>query len=264
MGEQDFIATEDQVALALLDIYYGIELGCAPADLRRPGWTVVPARAEGDPMRLLFGRRLLAQLVSPQHHAGRGGEVGGVAVVVPELRSLVGDFLREHSARWLFTPRGMAALDALVRGDRASDATTGTKTRLSYALSTAFRPYVGQWLEWIEPLDEAREMDPAALGLLARYSGGVYVVRERGAILGYAGLQAHSPHVWTISTHTQADVEQRDTLASAMLSRATRAVLSEGRLPLFTYAGDDQAGARVADLLGYRRYGQVITLADVS
>src|SRR5215813_9477358 len=98
MSEQDFTTTEDQQALATLDIHYGLELGCTPGDLRRPGWTVLQARPEGDPMRLLFGRRMLAYLVSPDLWPGHEGEQGGVAVVAPELRGLVAEFLRGHPA----------------------------------------------------------------------------------------------------------------------------------------------------------------------
>jgi hypothetical protein len=266
MSEQDFTTTEDQQALATLDIHYGIELGCTPADLRRPGWTVLQTRPEGDPMRLLFGRRLLAQLVSPSHQSDAGGEHGGVAVVAPELRGQVADFLRGHPASWLFTPGGLAALDELVRSGVSQRVTAldGSNTRLSYARSATFQPYVGQWLEWIEPLDEAREMDPVALGLLARFSGGVYAVRERGMILGYAGLRSQSPHVWTISMHIHAGSEDRDMLACALVSRATRAVLAEQRLPLFPYASEDEVSARIAERLGYRHYGQAVAFAEVT
>ncbi len=264
MSEQDFTTTEDQQALATLDIHYGMELGCTPGDLRRPGWTVVQARPEGDPMRLLFGRRLLAQLVSPDRPPA--SDCGGVALVAPELRSRVAEFLRGHPASWLFTPRGLAAFDELVRDTISPRLTAldGTNMCLSYARPATFRPYVGQWLEWIEPLDESREMDPTALWLLARFSGGVYAVRERGAILGYAGLRSQSPHVWTINTHVQLAGAERDVLASALLSRATKAVLSQRRLPLFAYASHDEAGGRVAERLGYRRYGRAITFADIT
>src|SRR5262249_48783796 len=140
----------------------------------------------------------------------------------------------------------------------------GSNVHLSYMRATAFRPYVGQWLEWIEPLDEAAEMDPVALGLLARFSGGVYAVRAHGTILGYAGLRSRSPHVWTITLHVQADGEDRDVLACALVSRATRAILSEQRLPLFPYDNDDEASAQIAERLGYRLYGQSVTFADLS
>ncbi|HEV8191966.1 MAG TPA: hypothetical protein VGP82_10850 [Ktedonobacterales bacterium] len=266
MSDQDFTTTEDQQALATLDIHYGMELGCTPADPRCLGWTVLQARPEGDPMRLLFGRRLLAQFVSPNPQSDAGGEHGGVAVVAPELRSQVTDFLHTHPAAWLFSPGGLAALDALVHSSAPQPITAldVANARLSYVRSTTFRPYVGQWLEWIEPLDEAREMDPVALSLLARFSGGVYAVRERGTILGYAGLRSQSPHVWMISTHVLSEGEDRDVLACALVSRATRAVLAEQRLPLFPYPNDDEVSAQVAERLGYRQYGQAVTYADVT
>lgn len=261
MSEQDFTTTEDQQALATLDVHYSMELGCTPNDLRRPGWTVLQSRPEGDPMRLLFGRRLLAQFVSPSHHS----EVGGVALVTPELRSQIADFVRGRPASWLFSSGGFAALNELVRNEASQRITTldSSNMQLSYVRSAAFRPYVGQWLEWIEPLDDSREMNPMALGLLARFSGGVYAVREQGTILGYAGLRSQSPHVWTITMHVQFDGEDRDVLACALVSRATRAILAEQRLPLFPYDADDEASAQIAERLGYRRYGQALTFADV-
>src|SRR5690242_2733805 len=140
MSEQDFTTTEDQQAQATLDVHYGMELGCTPTDLRRPGWTVLQARPEGDPMRLLFGRRLLAQVVSPNHLP----EVGGVALVAPELRHSVADFVRGRPASWVFSPGGYAALNELVRSEASQriNALDGSNTQLSYMRSGAFRPYV--------------------------------------------------------------------------------------------------------------------------
>jgi predicted GNAT family acetyltransferase len=129
---------------------------------------------------------------------------------------------------------------------------------LRYTFAGAFRPYVGPWLEWIEPLDDAREMEPVALGLLARFDRGVYVIRQSGHIVSYAGLRQQSPHVWDLIAQTQAHDLRGHGLGRAVVSRATRAALGAGRLPLAAHLAGDQAATRVGRALGYRIYGETL------
>jgi predicted GNAT family acetyltransferase len=130
---------------------------------------------------------------------------------------------------------------------------------LRYAIPAGFRPYLGRWLDWIEALDESAEMDPAALSLLARYSGGVYVVRDRGTIVSFAGIRPHSPAVWEVSVRTAVEALRGFGLGRAVASRATRAVIAAGRLPLCTHPASDAAAAQIATALGYRLYGDAAT-----
>jgi len=75
--------------------------------------------------------------------------------------------LRIHTSELLFVSTGLAALETIVREALGpSVLIQSTHEQLRYTFAGAFRSYLGQWLEWIEPLDEAREMDPVALGLL--------------------------------------------------------------------------------------------------
>ncbi|MBF6589988.1 MAG: hypothetical protein IVW57_05580 [Ktedonobacterales bacterium] len=265
MPEYERVITDEKDALALLDIHHGMLLGCPAVDLRRPGWRIQVARAEGDPTALLFGRRSLLQLVSPLQRSATSDRAG-VAVVMPELRAPLAALLRVTPPEALLAPAGLAALDALVRSVAGDDVTAPEAAHqwIRYTFSGSFRPYLGQWLEWIEPLDEAREMDPVALGLLARFGRGVFVVRRAGAIVAYAGMRQQSPSIWELTARTTVESLQGHGLARAIASRATRATLAAGRLPLAGHPAASLAAARVAAALGYRLYGEAITYSTTA
>ena len=161
----------------------------------------------------------------------------------------------------LFTPSGRSALDLAVRAAAPRALATGAEahTRLHYVIPGSFRPYLGQWLDWIELLDEGAEMDPTALSLLARYSGGIYVIRERGRIVAYAAMRAQSPAVCELHVRTLSQALRGHGLGRAVAARATRAILDAGRVPLFAHQARDLASERLAAALGYRLYAQAMT-----
>ena len=260
MAEQDRLVGEIRHALATLDTHFGIALGCPPTDLRRSGWHVLVARhSMDDPTALLFGRRQLLQLVSPMPEAA-GAPRGGVALVTPELRLPVSLLLRELRPEVLFTADGLLALETLMQHNASADLFPLEVAHLRqwYTLTGAFRPYLGPWLEWIEPLDDGQEMDPAALRLLARFGAGVFVIRdEDAAIQSFAGLRSQSPHVWEITA--AAESSPQEGLARAVIGRATKAVLVTKRLPLYSHAARESDLAQVASELGYRCYGDTLT-----
>jgi RimJ/RimL family protein N-acetyltransferase len=261
MAQHDPAVTDDERAVRALDVYFAMQLGCSAADLRRPGWTIVTARLDSDPMALLFEQRPLLSLVAPApravaaNDASEDRERPGVAMVTPELRAPLADLLHDLPPTRLFTPRGLDALEA-VMARCAPDRLTPpheAHVRLAYATHAGFRPYIGQWQEWIEPLDEAVETEPPALALLARYSG-VYVVRQRGAIVSFAGIRLQSPHVAEIGVRTDAEELRGRGLGRAVASRATKAVFAAGRVPLYRYHAGNAASERICRALGYRLY----------
>ncbi len=259
MAEPDHLVRCAREALATLDTHFSMSLGCPPSDLRRAGWHVVVARSDVDPMALLFGRRQLLQLVSPLADTS-GAPRGGVAVVSPQLRVPLSLHLREWRPEALFTPDGLLALDAMIRHNAAADLfpLETAHQRQWYTHAGAFKPYLGQWLDWIEPLDDAQEMDPAALRLLARFGAGVFVIRdEEAAIKSFAGLRSQSPHVWEITAAAESSPDEG--LARAVIARATKAVLATKRLPLYSHAARDQSSAPVISGLGYHCYGDTLT-----
>ncbi len=269
MAESERVTTSETRALTTLDIHYGMLLGSSASDLRRPGWTFITVRDEGDPMALLFGQRRLVQLISPEPgvpspsrliSGERLGARAGVVLVVPELRAAVAEALRDTPPDRLFTHGETDALDSIIRLAWSSERTEleAAHLHVRYTTAESFQPYLGPWLDWIEPLDESREIDPAALSLLARYSRGAYVVRQGGAIVSYAGVRQLSPHVWELSTQT-VEALRGHQLAQAVTSRATRAALAEGRLPLYAHPAGDAASERVALALGYKSYGDALT-----
>jgi RimJ/RimL family protein N-acetyltransferase len=259
MPEREPVALDEKRALTTLDNHYAMLLRSAPSDLRRPGWTVVAAPVEADPVGLLFGQRMLVALVVPQPQTVDIPADAGVALVAPELRPEMGALLRAWPPTTLFTGEGRVALDALIRGVASRRVTTSpaeAHVRLCYAIPASFRPYLGQWLDWITPLDEETEMEPSALSLLARYSGGVYVVRDGRVIVSFAGIRSQSPAISELHAQTVAEALRGHGLGRAVASRATRAIFAAGRIPLFIHLAHDAASARLATALGYRPYAE--------
>jgi RimJ/RimL family protein N-acetyltransferase len=260
MPHNDPVTTDDARALSTLSVYYGMLLGCAVTDLRRPGWSIITVRPDGDPMALHYGQRPLAYVVSPALQPDVPSERGAVAVVSPELRAPVSALLHRLPPGDLFTLDGLSALDLLVRSTASHTVTPPdeTYTIVRYATSSGFRPYAGELTEWIELLDESREMDPAALSLLARYSGGVYAIRQRGAIASFAGIRHHSPHVSEVGVRTDIAELRGHGLARAVVARATRAILAADRVPLYRHHAQNLASRRLAESVGYRVYAEAV------
>jgi hypothetical protein len=265
MTQQEPTISDDVRAVRTLDVFHSMELGCSSLDLHRSGWTLLPINTECDPTALLFGQRPLLRLVAP---IGRDSEeaIGGVAAVVPELRPAVATLLRGQAPSAVFTPEGLRTLDELLRSSTSGVVTPlrEARLRIAYATTSGFRPYVGQWQEWIEPLDEAEETDLAALGLLARYSGGVYVIRQHGTIAAFSGIRPQSPHVSEASVRTEIEALRRHGMGRAVLSRSTRAILASGRLPLYRCSAASAPAWHIADSLGYRPYADSLAYFTVS
>lgn len=259
MSQNDPTITDEARAVRTLGVHFGMQLGCFATDFQRPGWTVIRSGGESDPMALLFGQRQILHIIVPvsplDERPGRGGAVS----VAPALHPALASFLRECSPDALFTPSALLALDALVHETVPGALTTRPEAhlRLRYATRAGFRPYVGHWLDWIEPLDESSETNFVALGLLARYSS-VYVIRQRDAIASFAGIRTLSPHVAEIGVRTDAEALRGNGLGRAVVSRATRAVLGSGRVPLYRHRADNAASERIARALGYRAYAESI------
>jgi hypothetical protein len=254
---------DEKRAQAVLDIHFSMTMGCTVSDLRRPGWTIVSSSEESDPGALLFGRRTLLSLLRLRPKEPSLEASGGVARVATNMRVPVAALLAAYTPPDLFTAEGEQALCQLMSSLTTGPISTRDEAHqcVSYATGDAYLPYSGQWQEWIEPLDEFGENEPLALRLLARYSGGVYVVRTAGAIAGYAGIRIHSPRVAEVLVHTldpDAALPEHG-LARAVASRATKAVFAGGRVPIYRYASGNAAATRIASSLGYRFYADTVT-----
>lgn len=259
MAQHDRVVMDDEHALHTLDVHFAMALGCSEADLRRPEWTIVAARDEGDPMALLFGRRTLLSLLVPCSTEGVSAR-GGVARVAPELREQVAELLRVLPPQVICEPDGLLLLDQLARHAVPECVPTFYEAHsvVRYVTPAGFRPYVGPWLDWIEPLDETSELEAGALNLLAQHGGGVWVVRSEGSVISFAGIRALSPHVSDVNVRTEAEPHRGHGLARAVTSRATRAVLAGERLPIFRHPAGQAAAAGVAESLGYRYYAHAV------
>jgi RimJ/RimL family protein N-acetyltransferase len=261
MAQYGEVVMDDEHALSTLDVHFAMTLGCSPADLRRPGWTIVTTRDEGDPMALLFGRRTLLSLLIPNAPAGTAQRRRtGVARVAPEIREEASELLRALPPQMAYEPDALSLLDHLAH--RAAPECTPllaeAHTHVRYTTATGFVPYIGPWLDWIEPLDESAELEASALNLLAQHGAGVWVVRSQGSVISYAGVRTLSPHVSDITVRTDAEPHRGHGLARAVTSRATRAVLASERLPIFRHRATHGAAARVAESLGYRLYAHAV------
>jgi len=265
MAHNDRVVMDDAQALKTLRVHYGMLFGCSPTDLCRPGWSVLTARAECDPVALLFGRRSLLSIISPVAPADLTGRRAGLVAVAPELRMPIAALLRELPPERLFAAggNGLRTLHTLVtsaspRADLRIVSPDDCHTHIRFVSRAGYAPYIGQWQEWIEPLDEGNELEPVALSLLARYSGGVYVVRDEGGIISHAGIRPHSPHVAEIGVRTDAEALRGHGLARAVVSRATKAVFAADRLPIYRHGAAEIPAARVAEALGYRVYADAV------
>ncbi|HZC07431.1 MAG TPA: hypothetical protein VE338_17485 [Ktedonobacterales bacterium] len=265
MSDGGSLSTSDAQALRLLDDYYASLLGCSPSDLRRPGWTTLRARAEGDPMALLFGMRSLVNIIAPVAELGtqRVGDAG-VAALAPEMREPVGAMLRETPPPDFFAPDSLASLNALVWSHAFEPLSAASEADLTlwYVTQPRLQPHLSPWQEWIERLDETVESDPFAIALLARHGGGVFVVRRRGAIIAYIGMRAQSPQVWEalepkLTTRAPASVaDHPDELMTALLTRATRFALNDHRQLVCATGPDAALFVRSLTQLGYQPYAR--------
>jgi hypothetical protein len=262
---------DEKRALELLDAHFALQMRCPAGDLRRAGWSFAPPPDPNDPLSFLFGRRAQLSILAPIALPGSAGRAGVVACA-PELRSVVGAFIGEWTPDAFFTAYGLATFEAVVSATYPLQALFDgeTHTRLHYALPGDFQPYLGRWLDWLEPLDESGEVDPTALSLLARFGGGVHVVRSEGAIYAFAGQRHISPHVSELFSLATAPQEpalatlsaESDELARAVTSRATKAAIAAERIPLYTAVATHHATMRMLDTLGYRAYADALTLTD--
>jgi hypothetical protein len=265
MSDAGSLSTSDTQALRLLDDYYASLLGCSPRDLRRSGWTSLRARAEGDPMALLFGMRSLVNIVAPVAAPG-AVHVGdaGVAALAPEVREPIGALLRATPPPHFFAPESLALLDALVSSWATEPLAPSSEPNLTlwYITRPRVHPWLTPWQEWIERLDETVEIDPFAIALLARHGGGVFVVRQRGAIIAYIGLRAHSPQVWellepTLTSRAPAAVSERpEELLVALVGRATRFALDGRRQPVCATTPGATLLEHALTTLGYLPYAR--------
>jgi hypothetical protein len=161
MAQNDPAVMDDKHAQAVLDVHFSMSLGCTVADLRRPGWTIVPTRDEADPAALLFGERTLVSLLSPA--SGGSQEISeidaspagaGVALVASELWAPVTDILRAYSPMDLFSSYGLALFRQLITRlvPESMPAHDEAHMRIYYVTRSGYIPYSGHWQEWIEPL----------------------------------------------------------------------------------------------------------------
>jgi hypothetical protein len=272
MNEFGSQAKHDIEALSLVDAYYASVLACETSDLRASGWTRLSAPPEDDPASLLFGMRQVVYLLSPLREGGRAVGPAGVASLAEELCEPIGHLLDEAEPDEFFQPRRLLKLHSLVRDHLAQPLAPGCEPRLCirYAARTCFRPYLGQWVEWIERIDESSESEPFALALLARHGGGVFVVRREGAIIAYIGLRAYSSRVWELAEprltkHAHASLAAcPEELFTALVARATRAALDMGQIPVCMIGPRMAQARRALESAGYLPYARASIYATVT
>jgi hypothetical protein len=222
-------------------------------------------------MSLLFGMRQEVYLLAPIHNDSNRVGPAGVALLASELYGDVEKFLIDTMPNKLFQPKPLSRLDKLIRDSVKRPLAPGCEPNLQvfYRALEDYRPYLGPWIELIERLDESTDTDPHALALLARHSGGVFVVRHHGSIIAYTGLRAYSPFVWeltpprlTASAHAHR-VKRTDELFSALIACATRAAIKEGHIPLCTISPREAKLRNALVASGYRHYANASAYATI-
>jgi len=80
----------------------------------------------------------------------------------------------------------------------------------------------------------------------------------RRAIASWAAIKVKSSDVWEMAVATEPPFRNRG-LARSVVSRATRAALDAGKVPLYLYDISNHASGKVCAVLGYRHYGYELT-----
>ncbi len=215
--------------------------------------------------------RQVVYLLAPVKPGSQDIGPAGIASLAEELQGPVKDLIGSRKPPEFFRPALLEQLDTLIRKSVSRPLAPGCEPRLRvyYAALWNFRPYQGQGVEWIERLDESVETAPHALALLARHSGGVFVVRHSGSIVAYIGLRAYSQGVWelteprlTASVHASS-IARPEELFAALIARATRAAFEADRIPICTLSSRAQTLRRALVARGYRHYAHSSVYATI-
>ncbi|HOF89391.1 MAG TPA: GNAT family N-acetyltransferase [Armatimonadota bacterium] len=229
-----------------LDTFWATELGCAPAALHEGGLTVcLPAHRAGP--------RWMGWMV-PVDCVRLGGASPdtGVLSLTPKLaQAYARQAQRLVSADSYLPPNGQA----LIRFMREHLPTAVPKVHhILFVNEAAFTPAPD-----VYPVGALRENDPHADWYRLHFDGPVFVARnEWGHIVSWAALKCKSDDVWELAVVTDAPYRGRG-LARSVVTRATRAALDTGKLPIYLYDVSNTASARVAQALGYQFYGYELT-----
>lgn len=231
---------------ARLDQYWAEELGCDPADLHDGGVTVCAPRHREGP-------RWMGWLVPLECIVLADAQPGtGAVSVTPYLEDTLRTFLLTvHELGDCLPPDGKA----LVRFARDFLPTGYPKIHaILLCHPETFRPYPE-----VLPVELLRNDDSQADWFRYHFDGPIYVARgERGEIASWAAIKCKSAHVWEMAVATEANYRNRG-LARSVVSRATRAALEAGKVPLYLHDLSNTASARVCRALGYQFYGHELT-----
>ncbi|HEX9039221.1 MAG TPA: hypothetical protein VF808_19735 [Ktedonobacterales bacterium] len=268
----DTARRESENACARIDAHYATALDCQVSDLHAGEWRSLVSLADDSAVSRSNGLRQVLYLLAPVHAGARAPNPGGVALLAHELRVPIERLLNSAQPRDFFQPARLTQLDRLVRDGVKRPLAPGCEPRLCvwYATPARFTPYRGPWIDWIDQLDPHSETNPLGRSLLARYAGGVFVVRIHDSIIAYAGLRASSGLVWeltppqlTASGYARL-VGQQDTLMRALLARATRAAHEAERIPICTTTFREVQLRRSLVTLGFRHYAHASAYATAA
>lgn len=229
-----------------LDRFWTEELGCAADALRAGGFTVsLPAHRAGP--------RWMGWMVPVDCVRVDGAPpCTGVLSLTPKLADAYRRFALSRPAAETCLPPGG---ESTIRFIRESLPTAVPKTHhilLCDAASFTSAPDVF-------PVRELGPGDTHAEWYRLHFDGPVFVARnEWGSIVAWAALKCKSDDVWEMAVVTDAPYRGRG-LAKSVVSRATRAALDAGKLPVYLHDVSNTPSARVCRALGYRFYGYELT-----
>jgi len=231
---------------ARLDQYWADELGCTPEDLHAGGVKICAPRHREGP-------RWMGWLVPLECIALEDAPPGtGVVSVTPYLEGTLRAFLptvREMAD--CLPPDGKA----LVRFARDYLPTGYPKIHaILVCHPETFQPFPETL-----PVEPLRHDDSQADWFRYHFDGPIFAARgEHGDVASWAAIKCKSHHVWEMAVATEPPYRNRG-LARSTVSRATRAALEAGKVPIYLHDVGNAASARVCRALGYQFYGHELT-----
>jgi GNAT superfamily N-acetyltransferase len=228
-------------APTILDAYWARELGCAPSALRTGGVQLVHPIHRDTP-------RWMGWLVPFQClQVDEAAPVTGVVSVVPSLAPILRLTLPTLAPESCLPPTGTALLPFL----RAHlPFATPKFHRILACPADAFIPAPAPW-----PITQLAPDDPFADWYRLHFDGPVFVIHSpQGSIAAWAAIKCKSDGIWEMAVATDPPYRGRG-LARSVVTHATQAALTAGKVPMYLHELSNTASARVCAALGYQPYG---------
>lgn len=236
-------------ALARLDIHFAQQLDCPAMLLRRPGRWVHGGTS--------WATRAHPSLLVEALAVASSGSV--VLTTRPDWAQRLEEALASlPAASPPFEADWWPAIAARLPGVTPHGLTVND-VLLYHADGASFRPFGVDLSHKIERWESSADL-PGWTGPPDRSP--CFIVRDAaGQIASWSALERSSDLAWTITTATLPAYRGRG-LATSLTARATSEVLAQGRQALLVSPFGNESTQRLAERLGFERYGRLVRLYD--